>query len=133
LTRSMSGHVQQQQHGVDTAAAAAAGPAGGLRSPQPGSTRPGISAGASSGGSSTGSTGSDSSTTPCWIRVFTEEYEGRHGYTRRFLAASYKVHCSAACQLVTAPHASHCSSSAVAAAVSETSSCSIPQCHLLTH
>ena len=26
-----------------------------------------------------------------WIRVFTEEYEGQHGYTRRFLAASYKV------------------------------------------
>lgn len=26
-----------------------------------------------------------------WMRVFTEEYPGRAGYTRRFLAASYKV------------------------------------------
>jgi hypothetical protein len=26
-----------------------------------------------------------------WVRVFTEEYQGRHGYTRRFLAATYSV------------------------------------------
>jgi hypothetical protein len=26
-----------------------------------------------------------------WVRVWTEEYEGRQGITRRFIAASYKV------------------------------------------
>jgi hypothetical protein len=25
------------------------------------------------------------------VRVFTEEYQGRQGYTRRFLAATYSV------------------------------------------
>jgi hypothetical protein len=44
-----------------------------------------------SGDGGLGQQGEQGQDNASWIRIFTEEYEGQHGYTRRFLAASYKV------------------------------------------
>lgn len=67
----------QQQEGLSNAADAAVASDAAAADP--------AAAAAGSGG------GGNSGFKLPWVRVFTEEYAGRNGYTRRFLAASYQV------------------------------------------